>query len=948
MEAKNKIDKHIEDYSKFKDKYSRFAKSIAHLLEQLLDSSGIKFQHVAFRGKGIDKLKEKYIRQPELIDKPLEEIYDLAGSRVIFYLEEQIVLFVEVLKREFEIIDLKIRQDPTGYNAAHIIIKLNDRRSKLVEYSEFSDLICEIQLTTVLFHAWSEINHDIIYKNDAETKKFSEKDMGFIEEKLKEIMHNYIQKASYNLSFVVKQHERLKKGMQILNTDTMASLAESNSNKEILNYILTLDNFSEIYRLPKEFNFLNILDKLLVKALGNDSAGGLKIIEASFDFLKNIVYWDYRDIIKFCMDRIDKTEYRKSCEKVLLEISKYNLNVVKIREIGYKPQAMLLEEIMSLKSKELFNEFLIEVCKHLLTTSIEGNSQDEFNTFTFTQGPIFIDDILKKIRNETIKLLFSLMDKSNCKQDTLIIKTLFSSIKIHYPTIRKEDLDILRVNAKSILSEIKSGYASLENGVKREIEMKLKYSSKPIFEGVEEVNQLIELISKDRGYQKYRSFIGYETDYGPDWKTVEKDRKELLDKFVDTMSDSKVDNWIGYIKNILRDYDTKDYGLFQNLHYFLNELGKKKPKLGAKFKSIPEIQSFQVALLCGLLKSNEKTKHYDEIKEWIAKSERLLDIAVTFRFFSDYDEKTFSNLVSNSLKKGDINQLVELLITICKNYKIKKSTVEQFMQIIQKFTEKKYFDWPQRISFIIDDILSDLSIADYEIISINLINQANIEYYTEKILMPLAEKHPEKVIDFFYERVKLSKSGTDPIDSIPFNFELIQKPLSQQMGIIVPKILEWLKKDGWRYKWEAGNLLNMIFPKIDDKLKEVFTIIIKEKKLDRLNQIFWILDKYEGTADVLRIVYEIVKNFEVTNKIRNRLFSMLSNIGVVTGEYGIVEAYKTKIKNIEPWLSDAESKVVEFAKGYKTYLENIIKYETARVDKELDLMRSEFDRKKRI
>ena len=943
-----KIEKHIEKYSSSKEKYARFAESISQLLRQLLKASGLNSQSITFRAKEIEKLREKYQRKPSLIEKSLGDIQDLAGCRVIFYLEEKIAPFIEVLKREFDCVDFPdTKYDPTGYNATHIIIKLDERRSKLAEYAEFSGLFCEVQLTTVLFHAWSEINHDIIYKKEEVTEKFSKGDMDFIEEKLKEIMQNYLWKANYNFSFVVGQYERLKRGMQILNTETMKSLSESTSNDEILAYILKLNNFSGIYRLPKEFNFLEILNNLLVKALANDQTSGLKVIEASFDFIKNVVYWDYENIIIFCIDRIEINEYQKYCEANLLELSKYNLNVVK--QIGYHPQKVLLEKIKEKRLSNRFNEFLVGMCKNLLSTSLQGNSQEQFNTFTFTQGPIYINEDLKKIREDTISLLFELMNKEdNCKFKKSIIDALFSSIKIHYDTMRKEDLEFLRLNAKSILLKILSDYSYIKDCAKREIESDLKYPSKPVFEGIEEVSKLIELINKDQEYQKYRAFIGYETDYGPDWRTVETDRKTLLNTFVDGINEQDVESWKSYIKAILNDYDKKDYSLFQNLHYFLNELGKKKPELGAKFKLMPEIQDFQVALLCGLLESAEKDKHYDEIKAWINKSERLLDIAVTFRFFSDYEPETFSELVENSLKAEDINQLVELLLTICKNYKVKKATTSQFIKIIQKFSEKEFFEWPSRVSFIMDNIIKDFSKEDYEIILTNLINKNDIGYDTEKILSPMAEKYPERIIKFFYQRVGLRKSGSNLIDSVPFSFQLLKEPLNKSVEKVVPNILKWLKEDDWKYKWEAGHLINIIFPVIDDKLKEIIIDLIKEKDSETLEQIFWVLDKYKGTSDVLGIVNEIIKNFKVTTKMRNRLFSILSHTGVVTGEYGLVEAYKSKIKDIQPWLSEDSEDTVEFAKGYIAYLGNAIKYENARVDKELDLMKSEFDRTKKV
>ncbi len=944
----DKINEHIEKYKSRKDAYYRFSKSISQLLEQLLKSSNIKFQQITFREKDVNKLKEKYKRKPDLIDKQLEEVHDLAGCRVIFYLEEQVDPFVETLKREFKFIELPEKKlDPSGYNATHVIIALDERRSNLLEYSDFSGLICEIQLTTVLFHSWSEINHDIVYKKEEGVEDFSKKDMEFIEEKLKEIMQNYIQKASYNLSFVMGLYERLKNGMEILNLNTMKSFSESNSNEDILNYILKLKNFSGFYRLPKEFEFLEILDKLLMKALENDPNTGLKIIESSFNFLKDIIYWDYKKIIEFCIERINKDEYKEDCKKVLLELSKYNLNIVKM--IGYSPQTYLIEKILEIENREQFNEFLIKICENLLSTSLEGTSQNEFKSLTITFGSIYINEDLKKIRKNAIEFLFGIMDeRKGCEFNVRIINVLFSSIKTHHQNIRNEDLESLRSDVRYILAKIKSDYSSIKNCIKRQIDHELKYPDKKIFEEINEINQLTDLISNDNEYQKFKAFVGYETDYGGDWRTVEQNRKSSLDKFIGDMSNSDVDEWIDYIKTILKDYDKNDYSLFQNLHYFLKELGKKRPGIGEKFKSILEIQDFQVALLCGLLESDKKAKYYDEIKQWINNSERLLDIAITFRFFSDYNDEDFTNLVKNSIEKGDINQLVELLLTICRNYKLKKSSIEQFIKIIEKFTEKNYFNWPQRISFMIEDIANDFSKGDYKIILKNLVNKKDIEYDTEKILKPLVKKYPEEIIYFFYERVKLAKSGGDLIDSIPYNFQIIREELYNNVEFIVPKVLEWLKEDGWEYKWEAGHLLNIIFPTIDNKFKEILINLIKEKNDDKLNTLFWILDKYRGTIDVLEIVYEIIKNFKITNKIRNRLFSLLSQTNVVTGEYGLVNAYKNKIEEIKPWLSDDASEIIEFARGYINYLENLVKYETARVDKELDLMKGEFQRTKSL
>ena len=68
----------------------------------------------------------------------------------------------------------------------------------------------------------------------------------------------------------------------------------------------------------------------------------------------------------------------------------------------------------------------------------------------------------------------------------------------------------------------------------------------------------------------------------------------------------------------------------------------------------------------------------------------------------------------------------------------------------------------------------------------------------------------------------------------------------------------------------------------------------------------------------------------------------LSQTGVVTGEYGMVEAYKRKVIEVESWSNQSNQLVRNFAKVYKDYLEKRIPYEEKSSDTELDMMKKEF------
>lgn len=54
--------------------------------------------------------------------------------------------------------------DKVGYLSVHYVLQLSKKRLELVEYKEYENLKCEVQVRTLLQHAWAEIEHDKNYK----------------------------------------------------------------------------------------------------------------------------------------------------------------------------------------------------------------------------------------------------------------------------------------------------------------------------------------------------------------------------------------------------------------------------------------------------------------------------------------------------------------------------------------------------------------------------------------------------------------------------------------------------------------------------------------------------------------------------------------------------------------------------------------------------------------
>ena len=58
-----------------------------------------------------------------------------------------------------------LREERFGYQSEHYLVRLSNKRTALPEYNPHLGLVAEVQVRTILQHAWAEIEHDIQYKS---------------------------------------------------------------------------------------------------------------------------------------------------------------------------------------------------------------------------------------------------------------------------------------------------------------------------------------------------------------------------------------------------------------------------------------------------------------------------------------------------------------------------------------------------------------------------------------------------------------------------------------------------------------------------------------------------------------------------------------------------------------------------------------------------------------
>lgn len=161
-----KIASWYDDHKMF---YDAFAKKMQDLLKTLVENENIPFHSITYRLKEKNSYLEKCNRKN--YDNPIEEITDFAGIRIIAYTTADVDKICSIIESEFLIDELNsenkadlLESDKVGYLSVHYIAGLSENRLSLKEYSRYIGLACEIQVRTLLQHAWAEIEHDRSYK----------------------------------------------------------------------------------------------------------------------------------------------------------------------------------------------------------------------------------------------------------------------------------------------------------------------------------------------------------------------------------------------------------------------------------------------------------------------------------------------------------------------------------------------------------------------------------------------------------------------------------------------------------------------------------------------------------------------------------------------------------------------------------------------------------------
>lgn len=186
--------KFLADFKEDRSRFDEFCDYIEHTLRQVLRQYSVEqlgrpanstVAAIEARVKTLGSLSEKIDRKA--YTDPEAQCTDLVGLRIITYRLEDVTRIASMVAKAFEL-DEERSEDQLGerlinqfgYSSVHLIVRLTEERLSLPECLGFRGLVAEIQVRSVLQHAWATISHELSYRPDQRLPRELERELALM------------------------------------------------------------------------------------------------------------------------------------------------------------------------------------------------------------------------------------------------------------------------------------------------------------------------------------------------------------------------------------------------------------------------------------------------------------------------------------------------------------------------------------------------------------------------------------------------------------------------------------------------------------------------------------------------------------------------------------------------------------------------------------------------
>jgi ppGpp synthetase/RelA/SpoT-type nucleotidyltranferase len=982
--------------------YAEFAEAVAAILEAAIgEQADLRLQNIQRRAKEPVSLEAKLTKAGATADTPIGDVAkDVSGCRVIFYTNGDVHRFGNsgILHDNFDV-DYdrsKIHYPESKADGAEFfisenwVVTLSDARCALPEYRRFAGLRCEIQVQTILDHAWAEMAHDTVYKPMTDVG-FGAAKIEAMRKRLRKVMQEHLQPAGYAFDKIASDYAQLRDGKEMFDGDALAVIrgcADRNCLEEAVDRYsnFVLPNFNDYVAAAPDI--IDAMSDAAVRATGMPEVP-VRYFNREYPGTRS-----HAVIVKICrilesgyllyaapeqmfdaviaMRRAAATDdERKPIDDLARRFAQHDLHAWK--RVGPAIQRLIVDKVAGMDDASLLDAAASAtiMLKETLSSTVTGTSW-KADTMLLHNGSVAVTDALKQIRRDALgqlERLHALLTDEELKggaRHAMLAAGNTPNNAGYTDQLGEAIMDDLA----HIMGFFTGVIPELGLDARRQLEVALHHrycayhalppamADNPALAAAQ--RRLLDAfaavraaLDADPELARYRLLVGHDSvtanmwaKPGLDYDASREEQSAGIDALIAGVTATS-DEWLARLE-LFVETRSNDRAAFLGLEDFIKRLAKTQPDILLSW--LPRLSDRLAAWLPGMLHGLWEAGRGPDIdrlvETWIGEDRHLSSIAYYLQFAEAFRFDLLATITGKGLAAADDAILHNVAIAAARqSVKHPQDLFDRiFLPAVRCMASRGVFGWTGGM-FNWDQValLKGLSPEQVDPLISLMVEVPRLGSDGEAMLAVIAAEHVQAVIDLIGRRFQHERqSGDARYEDLPHGLYYLRAPLAAAPGEIVAAARTWFDADPAFSQFRGGRLIAELFPALEHPLYPLLYSQLEQGR-EGIDFVISVLRAYEGEQFLHPLLRAIVGFLPADDEMLRIVDIVIDSSGVLVGEYGGVEAQEARKALVAEWETDESEAVRDFAARFIRSADNQLAMERRRADRTVALRAIEFD-----
>lgn len=702
-----------------------------------------------------------------------------------------------------------------------------------------------------------------------------------------------------------------------------------------------------------------------------------QLVREAIDVPMSIRFLHLAAFMDFLLElwKSEDKEVSAKAERTLERLATFDLNLFYGQDgIGAQPQMEIVDYLAKRGDDTLLSEatVVMKMLNQVLSPSMDGHRWT-YNAVNIVRGSLVADGGVADMRSKAITLLkrmFVLSDDVLYRKS--VLSTLSTAARRERPvsdagTSAMFDRDAIEV-LNFMRDRVSSDDLQLVQAIEHTAYWSYYHAASPQI--ADAALQVRDAIAERAEYSIYKMLIGFEGIHG-DWVALNRSdsawdfsdetRREAAKQYVAEINQQTFAAWRDRILEFSKTR-SDDMAMFPIFYDFLKDVGRTCPQLALELLTHEErMQPFLIALVRGLWLSDRTAEAEALTARWLGDREKLRIVAKSL----NADENARLDLltrVMDEAEKVDDSQgaeaVIEAMGVAAHQFGLGHVQAKAiFLKGMRLAARRNDARWARVVWFNRDfrKLVDAMSQEERGEVLLSLRTIAKIDYQAEEILAAIGAKEPQALLQYLMARVRREldpQSRADDthsddgnrFEAIPYSLHALDKLFTSTPDMLLQAVRsEFRLENASLFSFLGGTrLIKATFPEFGQPLQDELLRLIRTGRPGDVEFVTACLRAYEGSVHIHGVCKEIIKSVPEQSGIWNDVAAAIESTGVVSGEYGMVQAYEAKRDQIAVWKSDENPRVRAFAAWLTENLERMIAAERQRAEEGLALRKHRY------